>query len=98
MGRKYPSRIVKYEGLIIAQDDHLGGFRDIEGAQKHEIMEQLLHTSVLFIKNRLVLGYEFTERMLKEKRLSGSLADEGCFRRRRALRLLYHLENENEKD
>ena len=56
------------------------------------------HEGLLLYPNPDNTGYEFTERMLKEKRLSRSLTDEACPRRRRVLRFLCHLESANDKD
>ena len=43
------------------------------------------HYGVMFYPNLERAGYEFTEWMLKERRLSRSLMDEECQRRRKAL-------------
>ena len=67
-------------------------------APEPEIAHGKRREELLFYPNPYNTGYEFTERMLKEKRLSRSLTDEECSRRRRALKLLCHLEGESEED
>ena len=57
LGRRYLSRIVGYKGPTISRNEHLGGLSDADDAPKHETMEQFLHTSVLFTKNRIASAY-----------------------------------------